>query len=108
MGYAGYMFFDNLTFLDAAGIRRSEAAKTAQKQAYQAWMVGLVFSAVQGFYKLSMVKSQQAGVDREKGEGVVEAKRLERYVLDSTESSFARTSSTGALIMHENLLQYMS
>lgn len=78
LGYAGYLTFDNLTFLDSAGIRRSDGAKRAQVKAYQAWMVGLIFSAVGGVYRLSLLRGREKDLDRKEGEGVVELKRIER------------------------------
>ncbi|KAK5251015.1 Peroxisomal membrane protein PMP27, partial [Cryomyces antarcticus] len=48
LGYAMYMSLDTLTYLDAAGIRPSAAAKRLQREAYKAWFAGLVFNAVAG------------------------------------------------------------
>jgi peroxin-11B len=80
LGYAGYLTFDALTFLDAAGIRKSPVAKRLQQEAYRCWMIGLLFSAVSGTYSLYNLKQQQARVDKKDGEGVVASKRIEKYV----------------------------
>jgi peroxin-11B len=79
LGYAGYMTFDTLTFLDAAGIRKSPTAKRLQQEAYRCWMIGLLFSAVSGTYSLYNLRQQQARVDKKDGEGVVTSKRIEKY-----------------------------
>ena len=80
LGYAGYMTFDTLTFLDAAGIKKSPIAKRLQQEAYRCWMIGLVFSAVSGAYSLYTLRQQEAKVDKKDGEGVVASKRIEKYV----------------------------
>ena len=80
LGYAGYLTFDTLTFLDAAGIRKSPTAKRLQQEAYRFWMIGLLFSAVSGAYSLYNLRQQQAKVDKKDGEGVVASKRIEKYV----------------------------
>ncbi|KAF2149324.1 putative peroxisomal membrane protein PMP27 [Myriangium duriaei CBS 260.36] len=72
LGYAGYLFADMLTYLDAAGVRKSEAAKRLQAQAYKAWALGLSFSVVSGVYSLYQMREQgrrvveMQGTDAEK------------------------------------------
>ena len=80
LGYAGYLTLDALTFLDAAGIRKSPTAKRLQQEAYRSWMIGLLFSAASGAYSLFNLRQQQARIDKKDGEGVVASKRIERYV----------------------------
>jgi peroxin-11B len=80
LGYAGYLSLDSLTFLDAAGIRKSDHTKRLQQEAYRAWMVGLLFSAVSGVYSLYGLRLQEAKIDKKDGEGVVASKRIEKYV----------------------------
>ena len=48
LGYAFYLTFDTLTVLDALGARKSATAKRLQMQAYKAWLIGLVASALAG------------------------------------------------------------
>ncbi len=80
LGYAGYLTFDAVTYLDAAGIRKSEASKRLQREAYRCWMVGLIFSAASGVYSLYQLRLQQQKIDKKDGEGVVTSKRIEKYV----------------------------
>lgn len=76
LGYAAYMSFDTLTYLDAAGVRPSLAAKRLQREAYKGWLVGLSFSVANGLYVLygNKANAQEAG-DAEKA---VEVKKLQR------------------------------
>ncbi|KAG0651492.1 Peroxin-11 [Hyphodiscus hymeniophilus] len=78
LGYAGYLTLDTLTFLDAAGIRKSPTTKRLQQEAYRCWMFGLLFSAASGAYSLYNLRQQQAKVDKKDGEGVVASKRIEK------------------------------
>ena len=64
--------------VDAAGIRPSASAKRLQREAYKAWLVGLLFSTVSGAYKLFQLQQRQQSINKQEGEGVVESKRLER------------------------------
>ncbi len=80
LGYAGYLSLDALTFLDAAGIRKSPATKRLQQEAYRCWMIGLLFSTLSGAYSLYSLRQQQARIDKKDGEGVVASKRIEKYV----------------------------
>ncbi|GAB7349282.1 hypothetical protein MBLNU459_g8428t1 [Dothideomycetes sp. NU459] len=76
LGYAAYMSLDTLTYLDAAGVRPSQAAKRLQREAYKGWLVGLSFSVVNGLYAL--YRSQQAVQGSGDAEKAVEAKRVQR------------------------------
>ncbi|TVY17036.1 Peroxisomal membrane protein [Lachnellula arida] len=78
LGYAGYLSFDAATVLDAAGIRKFEAAKRFQREAYKCWAVGLFFSTVSGLYSLYDLRVQASKIDKKDGEGVVAAKRIEK------------------------------
>ncbi|ROW03202.1 hypothetical protein VSDG_01421 [Cytospora chrysosperma] len=78
LGYAGYLTLDMATVLDALGVRKSEAAKRFQKEAYRFWAMGLVFSVLAQVYTLYQLKQREAKVDRKEGEGVVESKRIAR------------------------------
>lgn len=76
-----YLSLDTLTYLDAAGVWKSEAAKKLQKEAYRAWMAGLLCSAVSGVYSLYRMREEGSmgkeaiSTDAEKA---VEGKRLVR------------------------------
>jgi len=78
LGYGGYLTLDMLTYLDAAGIRKSEATKRLQKEAYRFWLMGLLFSAVSGTYSLYSLRQQEAKIDKKDGEGVVTSKRIQK------------------------------
>jgi peroxin-11B len=80
LGYAGYLTLDAITFVDAAGIRKFESAKKLQKEAYRFWMIGLIFSTLSSTYSLWNLRQQQGKIDKKDGEGVVAAKRIEKYV----------------------------
>ncbi len=43
-------------------------------------MTGLIFSAVAGMYTHYHLRQQSQNVNRKDGEGVLESKKLERYV----------------------------
>ncbi|PGH14252.1 hypothetical protein AJ80_05992 [Polytolypa hystricis UAMH7299] len=76
LGYGLYLSFDMLTVLDAAGIRKLEAAKRFQVQAYRAWFAGLVCSTIAGVYSLWQLKEREKLVNKKEGEGVVEGKKI--------------------------------
>jgi len=78
LGYGGYLTLDAFTFLDAAGIRKSESAKKFQREAYRCWMIGLIFSTISSSYSLWNLRQQQSRIDKKDGEGVVAAKRIEK------------------------------
>jgi len=78
LGYAGYLTFDAVTYLDAAGIRKSPATQRLQREAYRCWMIGLIFSAVSGTYSLYQLRLQQSKIDKKDGEGAVAVKRIEK------------------------------
>jgi hypothetical protein len=80
LGYAGYLGLDVLTLVDALGVKKFESAKKLQEHAYRAWFSGLVFSFAAGVYTLYRLAEKEKTVDRKEGEGVVEAKKIERYV----------------------------
>jgi peroxin-11B len=79
LGYALYMTFDTLTVLDAAGIKKSAHAKNLQQQAYKAWFVGLLASAIAGLYSNYQLMQKAKTIDEKDGEGKVEGKKIERY-----------------------------
>ena len=67
--------------MDASGIRKLESAKRLQTEAYRAWFVGLMCNTIAGFYTLWRLKERERRVDKNEGEGVVEGKKIVRYVL---------------------------
>lgn len=76
IGYAGYLTLDMATVLDATGIRKSEAAKKFQTEAYRFWAMGIMCSVVAQAYTLFQLRQREAKVDKKEGEGVVESKRI--------------------------------
>ena len=81
LGYAFYLTFDAMTYIDQSGIRKFEGAAKLQKQAYKAWLAGLLCNIVAGVYtlynmKYETPKTEESGADAEKA---VEMKKLVRY-----------------------------
>ncbi|OJJ86009.1 PEX11 family protein [Aspergillus glaucus CBS 516.65] len=85
LGYAGYLTLDTIGVVDTMGIKKLSYAKKLQENAYRCWMVGLIFSSVSSLYSLWRLQEKEKTVDRKEGEGVVEAKKIEK------ERSTART-----------------
>ena len=81
LGYGMYLSLDMMTYLDSAGVWKWEGAKRIQREAYRAWFCGLVFSTIAGLYSLMRLRQREAVIDKKEGEGVVEGKKIERYVL---------------------------
>lgn len=79
LGYAGYLTFDTIGVVDTMGIKKLSSAKKLQENAYRCWMAGLIFSAISGVYSLWRLQEKEKTVDRKEGEGVVEAKKIEKY-----------------------------
>ncbi|KAJ5189384.1 Peroxisomal biogenesis factor 11 [Penicillium cf. griseofulvum] len=78
LGYAGYLTLDAITVIDVVGIRKLSSAKRLQDSAYRSWGAGLIFSAVAGVYTLVRLQEKEKTIDRKEGEGVVEAKKIEK------------------------------
>lgn len=89
IGYAGYMFFDTLTVLDAMGVRKHESAKRFQATAYRFWFSGLVASALAGIYALYQLRQRTGQVDEKDAEGKMEKVKIAKLVnsLSCTKSS---------------------
>ncbi|KAE8135822.1 peroxisomal biogenesis factor 11 [Aspergillus pseudotamarii] len=85
LGYAGYLTLDTITVIDIIGFRKLAAVKRLQDTAYRSWLAGLIFSAIASAYSLWRLREKERTLDRTEGEGVVEAKKLEK------ERSAART-----------------
>ena len=82
LGYAFYMTFDAMTYVDHAGIRKFEAAARLQREAYRAWLVGLLCNVVAGIYALYNLRiAARKEVDSADAEKAVELKKLEKYAL---------------------------
>ncbi|KAL1997539.1 hypothetical protein VTN49DRAFT_70 [Thermomyces lanuginosus] len=78
LGYAGYLTLDSITLIDSLGFRKFESAKKLQQHAYRAWLAGLVCSFVSGVYTLWRLAEKEKTINRKEGEGVVEAKKIEK------------------------------
>ncbi|CEL05281.1 Putative Microbody (Peroxisome) proliferation protein peroxin 11 (Eurofung) [Aspergillus calidoustus] len=78
LGYAGYLSLDTITVIDTIGVRKLASAKRLQDSAYRSWMSGLVCSALAGAYTLWRLNEKKKTLDLKEGEGVVEAKKLEK------------------------------
>ncbi|KAK1146333.1 Peroxisomal membrane protein PMP27 [Aspergillus melleus] len=78
LGYAGYLTLDSIQVIDVIGIRKLAAAKRLQENAYRSWLAGLVCSAIASVYTIWRLQEKSKTIDRKEGEGVVEAKKLEK------------------------------
>ncbi|KAL4971295.1 peroxisomal biogenesis factor 11 [Aspergillus desertorum] len=78
LGYAGYLSLDTVTVVDAIGFRKLANVKRLQDSAYRAWFSGLACSVLAGVYTLWRLNEKQKTLDLKEGEGVVEAKKLEK------------------------------
>lgn len=85
LGYAGYLTLDNIAVIDTIGIRKLSSAKRLQDNAYRSWFAGLICSAIASVYTMWRLQEKAKTIDLKEGEGVVEAKKLEK------ERSTART-----------------
>ena len=81
LGYAFYMTFDAMTYIDQVGIRKFNGAARLQKEAYRAWLAGLLCNVVAGIYTLwnqqQEAKRYEESADAEKA---VEMKKLVKCV----------------------------
>ena len=97
LGYAGYLTLDAVTVIDVIGIRKLASAKRLQESAYRSWAAGLIFSAVAGVYTLVRLQEKEKTIDRKEGEGVVEAKKIEKYgfvpAVNGRDANFSRERS---------------
>jgi peroxin-11B len=71
-----------LSVVDVIGFRKLASVKRLQDSAYRAWFSGLACSVLAGVYTLWRLSQKQKTLDLKEGEGVVEAKKLEKYALD--------------------------
>ncbi|KAF2416692.1 putative peroxisomal membrane protein PMP27 [Tothia fuscella] len=78
LGYTAYITLDNISAIDAIGIRKFDNIKKIQKEAYRMWMTGLLFNTLAGLYKLYQIKAHSSTVNKQDAEGAVQAKKLER------------------------------
>ncbi|SLM34586.1 peroxisomal biogenesis factor 11 [Lasallia pustulata] len=105
LGYAVYLTMDMGSYLDAAGIWKSDNAKRLQKEAYKAWFVGLTFNVVAGLYTLYRLRQREQGVDKSDGEGVVESKKLAR---ERTATNLQLISDLCDLTVPGSALEYVN
>ncbi|KAK3678496.1 Peroxisomal membrane protein PMP27 [Recurvomyces mirabilis] len=79
LGYAFYILLDNIAFIDQSGIKKFEGAVRAQREAYRAWLAGLLCNVAAGLYTTYQLqaaqKKQRDGQDAEKA---VEVKKLQK------------------------------
>lgn len=79
IGYAGYMFFDTMTILDAMGVRKYEKAKRVQASAYRCWFLGLLASTLAGIYSLYALNQRTTQIDEKDADGKVERVKMAKY-----------------------------
>lgn len=80
LGYGVYLALDSVCYMDQSGIYKLQSGARLQKEAYRAWLAGLVCNALAGaytLYNLSQLAQKQAG--SEDAEKHLEAKKLEKY-----------------------------
>lgn len=94
LGYAGYLSLDAVTYLDVAGIRKSPSTQRLAREASRFWMIGLLFSTASGTYTLYNLKQQQRKLNKEDGEAVVAAKRIEKYAVLLCFMSWGKAANT--------------
>lgn len=81
LGYGFYMSFDALTYFDSVGVRKFEGAARLQKEAYRAWLAGLLCNVAAGLYTLyGLQVAAKKSRDSQDAEKAVELKKLEKYV----------------------------
>jgi len=78
IGYAGYLFFDLLTLLDALGVKKDPRAKNIQATAYRFWFTGLSASALAGVYNTYRLRERTKVVDEKDAEAKVEKVKIAR------------------------------
>ena len=67
--------------VDVIGVKKLANAKQLGDNAYRFWMSGLICSAIAGVYSLYRLQEKEKSIDRKEGDGAVEAKKIEKYVL---------------------------
>ena len=81
LGYAFYMTFDAMVYVDAVGIRKFEGAARLQILAYRAWLVGLLCNIVSSTYTMYQQQVQlRKHEDSADAEKAVDLKRVAKYV----------------------------
>lgn len=81
LGYAFYMSFDAMTYFDSVGVRKFEGAARLQREAYRAWLIGIMCNIVAGLYTLyNLQVAAKKEKDSQDAEKAVELKKLEKYV----------------------------
>ncbi|KIW73502.1 hypothetical protein PV04_01615 [Phialophora macrospora] len=78
IGYAGYLFFDMMTLLDAMGVKKDPRAKSIQATAYRFWFTGLTASALAGVYNTYKLRERSKAVDEKDAEAKVEKVKIAR------------------------------
>ncbi len=93
LGYAIYLSLDTLTYLDQSGIYKFKEGARLQREAYRAWLAGLLCNIVAGVYTLynhrAQMRNYEESADAEKA---VEMKKLVKYVYLRYFTSKAQTN----------------
>jgi len=77
LGYAFYLTLDAMTYVDAVGIRKFEGAARLQKEAYKAWLAGLLCNVAAGIYSLYYMRIEQnTQTESADAEKAVELKKI--------------------------------
>jgi peroxin-11B len=78
LGYAFYLTLDMSTYMDSAGIWKTNFSKSLHRKSLQAWISGLVFSITMGLYSLRRLKGREGLASKQDGEGVIESKMIQK------------------------------
>ncbi|KAK5135787.1 hypothetical protein LTR08_004613 [Meristemomyces frigidus] len=79
LGYAMYMTFDAVAYFDTAGIKKFEGAARMQKEAYRAWLAGLLCNIAAGCYVMYQLQMQeQSKKNSSDGEKAVALKTIKK------------------------------
>jgi len=77
LGYGFYLTFDAMTYIDNVGIRKFEGAARLQKEAYRAWLAGLLCNVAAGLYTLyNLQVAAKKKTDSADAEKAVEVKKI--------------------------------
>ena len=81
LGYAFYMTLDALTYVHHVGIYKFEGAMRIQRDAFRAWLAGLLCNVAAGIYTLyNMRREEREHTESADAEKAVELKRIAKYV----------------------------
>ena len=94
LGYAFYMSFDAITYIHHVGIHKFEGAIRLQREAYKAWLAGLLCNVAAGIYTLyNMRREERSHTESADAEKTVELKKIAKCVKEQLVVSRRYTDS---------------